>query len=116
MITSLHVACTVYRKAGMSPTMAATDLRVSNSLMSKHILTDAPASHNARCLDGSPPGYYMRYASAPENATKYVVYFQGGGWCTSAAAHRNAPVAIPGRFFGPRFFRTTRVHESSWAL
>ena len=84
MITSLHVACAVYHKADMSPTMAATDLRVSNSPMSKHILTDAPAIHNARCLDGSPPGYYMRYASAPENATKYVVYFQGGGWCTSA--------------------------------
>ena len=35
----------------------------------------------ARCLDGSPVAYYIRPATAMHNATKYVVYFQGGGWC-----------------------------------
>ena len=33
----------------------------------------------ARCLDGSAAGYYLRKASgASEN---YIFFFQGGGWC-----------------------------------
>tara|TARA_B110001452_G_scaffold182163_1_gene152997 strand:+ start:2087 stop:2437 length:351 start_codon:yes stop_codon:yes gene_type:complete len=49
--------------------------------MTKVLLSDAPARHGARCLDGSPPAYYVRPASAPQNASRIVVYFQGGGWC-----------------------------------
>lgn len=49
--------------------------------MTKVLLSDAPARHGARCLDGSPPAYYVRPASAPQNASRFVVYFQGGGWC-----------------------------------
>eukprot|EP00946_MAST-07B_sp_MAST-7B-sp1_P001554 g1554.t1 len=37
-------------------------------------------SANARCLDGSRPAYYIK-PSATANASKFVVYFQGGGWC-----------------------------------
>ena len=42
---------------------------------------DKDGTLNARCLDGSPMKYWMRPASAAENATKFVIYFQGGGWC-----------------------------------
>ena len=32
------------------------------------------------CLDGSPPGYYMR-AGSGEGANKWILYLMGGGWC-----------------------------------
>ena len=32
------------------------------------------------CLDGSPPGYYMR-AGSGDNANKWILHFMGGGWC-----------------------------------
>ena len=35
----------------------------------------------AACLDGSPPGYFIRSASAGSNSSKWVVHMQGGGWC-----------------------------------
>ena len=34
----------------------------------------------AKCLDGSPPAYYIRKGQGI-NSTKYIIYFQGGGWC-----------------------------------
>ena len=52
--------------------------------MQRYLLDDAYSkSINARCLDGSSPAYYLRKASRKENFTKFVVYFQGGGWCYS---------------------------------
>ena len=49
----------------------------------KRFFLDDPFSKDidARCLDGSPPAYYRRVSSSLENATKFIVYFQGGGWC-----------------------------------
>lgn len=41
------------------------------------LLLDAPNRFGARCLDGSPPAYYIR----PGDSTRFVIYFQGGGWC-----------------------------------
>lgn len=35
------------------------------------------AHADARCLDGSPAGYYFRSA----NSSRFLVYFEGGGWC-----------------------------------
>jgi len=35
----------------------------------------------ARCLDGSAPAYYFEPASKSEDADKWVLYIQGGGWC-----------------------------------
>lgn len=39
-------------------------------------------SGRARCLDGSPPGYYVRkgYGSG---SSKWMIHLQGGGWCAS---------------------------------
>ena len=41
-------------------------------------LTAGLQTFNARCLDGSPPALYVRPGDS-----RFVVYFQGGGWCYS---------------------------------
>mmetsp|Transcript_2926 Transcript_2926/g.6375 ORF Transcript_2926/g.6375 Transcript_2926/m.6375 type:complete len:795 (+) Transcript_2926:31-2415(+) len=40
----------------------------------------------ARCLDGSPANYYLSPAGSAVNRSKFVIYFQGGGWCTENAS------------------------------
>eukprot|EP01083_Nonionella_stella_P188643 695803_1 len=46
------------------------------------LLSDAAYRYGAVCLDGSPANYYF----APgEQSTKYVIFFQGGGWCFNEA-------------------------------
>lgn len=48
-----------------------------------HLLPPARvAEFNARCLDGSAPGYYIRRNPA---STRWKFHIQGGGWCTSAS-------------------------------
>ena len=32
------------------------------------------------CLDGSPPGYYMRRGTG-SGARKYILHLEGGAWC-----------------------------------
>ena len=34
------------------------------------------------CLDGSAPGYYIRYGSG-EGETKWILHLEGGGWCAN---------------------------------
>lgn len=41
-----------------------------------HLITEGPGS-GAVCLDGSPPGYYMRKGLQ----NKWIIYLQGGAWC-----------------------------------
>ena len=41
----------------------------------------AVARWGARCLDGSPAAYYYRAATSAANATKWVLFFEGGGGC-----------------------------------
>jgi hypothetical protein len=38
---------------------------------------------DSKCLDGSPPGYYLKNG-LDEGETKWLIYFEGGGWCFSA--------------------------------
>lgn len=35
-----------------------------------------------RCLDGSPPGYYLEKGYG-NGASRWIVHFQGGAWCVS---------------------------------
>jgi len=49
--------------------------------MSLITLPDAVTKMGAMCLDGSPAAYYFRPATKAENADKWVMMFQGGGWC-----------------------------------
>jgi hypothetical protein len=44
----------------------------------KVLLTDA-ATKGAVCLDGSPGGFYYKKGSTD----KWIVFHQGGGWCSS---------------------------------
>ncbi len=36
---------------------------------------------HAKCLDGSQAGYYFQPATSDKNATKWVIYLNGGGEC-----------------------------------
>lgn len=43
---------------------------------------DTALASSAACLDGSPPAMYAKFANATSSgATKWVLYFKGGGWC-----------------------------------
>ena len=42
------------------------------------LLHGAVEAHGARCLDGSPAGFYIERGSDPK---RFVVHLQGGGWC-----------------------------------
>jgi len=44
-------------------------------------LPDAVTSMGAMCLDGSPAAYYFKPASKKADETKWILFFQGGGWC-----------------------------------
>jgi hypothetical protein len=43
------------------------------------LLPDAAKTDGAVCLDGSPAGYYWR-AGVGEDAKKFLIIFNGGGW------------------------------------
>ena len=44
-----------------------------------HVLVNA-SERGAVCLDGSPPGYYLRSGKGSDT-TKWIIFFQGGAWC-----------------------------------
>ena len=44
---------------------------------------DAAQWPMARCLDGGPGAVYVRPSLTPAGATRFKIFFQGGGWCTS---------------------------------
>jgi len=45
--------------------------------------------NNARCLDGSPAGYYLYKTSNSAYVNKWVFYLEGGGWCFPNSAYPN---------------------------
>lgn len=44
-----------------------------------HLLPNSSAN-GAVCLDGSPPGFYLRNGTNLEKS-KWIIFFQGGAWC-----------------------------------
>lgn len=50
------------------------------------MLTDT----KARCMDGTLSGYYFVKASAPANATKWIISLDGGGECATQSACQGA--------------------------
>lgn len=60
-------------------TAALTGL--SHAAMELVTMPGAVAQWGARCLDGSPAAYYYRAATSAANATKWVLFFEGGGGC-----------------------------------
>lgn len=62
-------------------------------------------SDTAKCLDGSPPGYYF-YPGTGTGTTKWMIFHEGGGWCTSIndclsrsntifGSTNNRPISVP---------------------
>ena len=54
------------------PPSSSMTVRVVNSAIVK--------KHGAKCLDGTPPAYKIRQGSG-ENASKFIFFMEGGGWC-----------------------------------
>jgi hypothetical protein len=82
---------------------------------SKVLLTEAVAKTGARCLDGSPGGYYIRTHNAKGLAAdpkKWIVFMQGGGWCSSDedCAGRSAGKLGSSTGWGPTY---THAYEGS---
>ena len=46
----------------------------------RFVFDSAIATHGARCLDGSPPGFYVRPGKG-KHASNFLVYSHGGSWC-----------------------------------
>lgn len=59
--------------------LSKADCRSSEGILS--LLWNSSASHHeAKCLDGSSPAYYIR-SGRDDGASKWLVHFEGGGWC-----------------------------------
>ena len=43
-----------------------------------------PTPRGAQCLDGSAGAFYFKPSNGGENATKWMIHFEGGGWCYDA--------------------------------
>ena len=65
--------------------VAAASVDVDPSAMVVAVVSAATtAKHGAKCLDGSPPAYKMRIGTGA-NATKFILFLEGGGWCFGVA-------------------------------
>ncbi len=56
---------------------AATVFSDSDPRLYLRVMPEAITRANARCLDGSPPAYYMRRG----DPSRWLVMLQSGGWC-----------------------------------
>jgi len=98
------------------------------STLIKHVVKDA-VQRQAVCNDGSPAVYYFKRGSGAD-AAHWIIFFQGGGWCSSgpscalrwSSQHylmtaKNAPAVMPaGGIFStssqinPDFLNFTQVY------
>ena len=72
-------------------------------------------AQGAVCLDGSPGGYYIRQPlrkSGADDPTGWVVFHQGGGWCSSdeSCFERSHTGLGSSKFWGPTY---TDLYEGS---
>ncbi|KAJ7335957.1 hypothetical protein OS493_013320 [Desmophyllum pertusum] len=63
-------------------TISSVHDRMVEGVYQLHILPNGPVS-GAVCLDGSPPGFYLRNGSGL-GKSKWIIFFQGGAWCHDA--------------------------------
>ncbi|CAI7879260.1 unnamed protein product [Closterium sp. NIES-53] len=79
-----------------------------------------PSKYGARCLDGSPPGFYHRQGHGT-GANKWLIYLQGGGWCYSVTgcSFRATTVLGSTRFYvppsNPAFESTLRKYGTQFS-
>lgn len=65
---------------------AVSDVRSSYQSLSWQSLICLARVQGAVCLDGSPPGYYLRSAPAGGVSTKkWILHLGGGGWCGNSS-------------------------------
>jgi hypothetical protein len=70
----------------------------------------SPAEYpEAKCLDGTPAGYYYQPASRVEDSNKWVIYLAGGGECDTEAACKSQTTNALG---SSKYFGATS--EASW--
>jgi hypothetical protein len=70
-------------------------LGVQGDVMNRVLLTQYITTMGARCLDGSAPSYYF----LPGTVNKWVIFFQGGGWCWNPShclGRANSPLGRSG--------------------
>ena len=66
--------------------MVLVMLLTVTTAMTLVVLPDALVSeYGARCMDGSSGAYYVQHSTTLENATKWVVYIEGGGECRTVS-------------------------------
>ena len=61
--------------------------RLSATAPAEHLTMDLkllPQEHGAACpcLDGTPPAYWIVRGKGPD-ANKFILNYEGGGWCAS---------------------------------
>lgn len=74
------------------------------ALAAKLSLLDASIYPLARCMDGSPGGYYLEEAISADAQTSWVIELQGGGECASQKlcdSKKNSPL------FSSKYFPTS---------
>ena len=71
-----------------------------------HIIAKGPES-GAVCFDGTPPGFYFRSGNG-SGKSKWIIYFQGGGWCYRIERCYRRSVTALG---SSKFFRKTILLE-----
>jgi hypothetical protein len=68
---------------GTSTSSVPSSLRVSMTspgTTNPAILQRLSKSSPAKCIDGSSPSYYIRHGTG-SGKQKWVIFFEGGGWC-----------------------------------
>lgn len=58
---------------------------VCGATVANLVLLDKQQYPQARCIDGSSAGFYLSPATSLANATKWVIFLQGGGECVTEA-------------------------------
>ena len=58
--------------------------RAAGAMTVKVVAPGTVAAHGAKCLDGTPPAYTIRNGTGT-NASRFVVFLEGGGWCFSVS-------------------------------
>lgn len=79
-----------------------TVFALSHAVSLRLKLLDNTASNGALCLDGTPGGYYFAPGSG-SGANKWIIFFQGGGWCYSEddCWGRSKTALGSSKFWGP---------------
>ena len=89
---------------------SALSTHPANATQPLQLLTDYP---QARCMDGTPGGFYFHGSRLGAAQTKWVLTLQGGGECVSAKCTAKAASALGSSRYFPKsydFWDEAKVH------